>query len=186
MIYYNMFAHSSIAEYAMPDDDLRRLCDACALGDLQFLDRTPLEVGLEPEGGLMFPDFIVYLDRVPLVSLKLRQALDEFGVDNLFYKPVSLVERDLGLREQYWLALPPRIDCLDWDECDVEETSPASFPGWIKTWEAKKIVIDPEKTGRYFIFKPPPNTANQEIIVRRELKEFLEPFGFENLNFYQL
>lgn len=175
-----------MAGYAWPGDGLAPLSAACSASEFQLLDREPLEVELDPAGGVEFPDFIVYLNRVPLVSERLRQALDREGIDNLFYKPVALIQPELGLRESFWLALPPRIDCLDWRECDLREVSGARAPTWAKTWRVEKIAIDEDKVGRYRIFKLPPNTENLEIVVDRKLKTALERGRFENLNFYHL
>lgn len=183
MAWYKMFAYSSVEEYASPGSGLDVLCGPCSAGAWQHLDWEPLNVELDPGGGMEFPDFIVYMSRVPLVSEMLRQALDAAGVDNLFYKRVNLTCAVLGIVEPYWLALPPRIDCLDWEKCTVEETSPEFFPCWAKTFKVSSIAIDDEKTGNYRIFKLPPNTANQEIMVREDLMRSLAEGNFVNLNF---
>lgn len=186
MNYYKIYAHSSVEEYAWPGSQIHPLCRICATSEFQYLDHEPINVELDPDGGTEFPDFIVYLKRVPLVSEKLRQALDIFGINNLFYKPVNLVCKELGLMEPYWLALPPRIDCLDWEKCTIKETDPAHLPFWAKVWDVTDIVIDDEKIGHYRMFKLPPNTGNLEIVVTDSLRQALEPQHFENLNFYPI
>lgn len=186
MNYYKIYADSSVAEYAWPGDQLKALCGPCAASEFQHIDHKPIEIGLDPDGGTEFPDFIVYLKRVPLVSEKLRQALDDLGIDNLFYKPVKLVCKELGLMEPYWLALPPRIDCLDWEKCAIKKTGQEKSPFWESVWDIARIVIDDEKIGNYRVFKLPPNTGNLEIVVTKDIKKALESQNFENLNFYPI
>lgn len=186
MSYSKIYAHSSVAEYAWPGPQIHFLCEACAASEFQHLNHQPINVELDPDGGTTFPDFIVYLKRIPLVSEKLRQALDELGVDNLFYKRVNLVRRELGLEEPYWLALPPRIDCLDWEKCALKETGWPDDPFWAKKWEVTRIALDPEKIGNYRFFKLPPSTRNLEIVVDDNARAALEARKFTNLNFYSL
>lgn len=186
MTYCTIYSHSSIAEYAWPGPQIHSLCEVCAASEFQHINRLPIEVELDPDGGTEFPDFIVYLKRVPLISERLRQTLDELGIDNLFYKPIKLVRRELGLGEPYWLALPPRIDCLDWENCSLKEAGWPDDPFWAKKWEITRITLDAEKIGHYRIFKLPPNTCNLEIVVTDGLRVALEARKFTNLNFYPL
>lgn len=186
MDYYIMYADVSVEEYLVPGPEINSLLRGCQFSEFQFLDRAPLDVSISADGGLEFPDLMIREGCIPLVSPAMRAAFLAIGLDNVFYKPVNLVLERLGLREPCWLALPPRIDCLDWEECEILEDDDPAFPFWARLSEARRIVIDPAKTGRYKIFKLPPSLCNQQIIVDGELKSFLEMGSFENVHFFKL
>lgn len=186
MEYSILYADVSITGYALPQPEIRCLLRASEFSEFQFLTHEPMEVGLSKEGGLEFPDLMICEGCIPLISQRLRASFLQLGLENVFYKPVNLVMRDLGVNEPFWLALPPRIDCLDWEKCEILEDTDDAFPFWARLHEAKKIVIAPDKTGNYKIFKLPPYMANQQIIVEDEVRTFLERKSFENVHFFPL
>lgn len=186
MKYYILYADVSIAGYALPGSDINRLLRGCEFSEFQFLTHDPVEVALSSAGGLDFPDLMIREGCIPLISQRLREAFLSLNLENIFYKPVNLVFRELGVDEPFWLALPPRIDCLDWEKSEVAEDNDPVFPFWARLHEAKKIVIDPDKTGRYKIFKLPSCLSNQQIIVDEEVKTCLERKHFENVYFSPL
>ena len=83
----------------------------------------------------------------------------------------------MGIAEDYFLALPPRINCLDEERSLIVESKSARL--------AKKIFIDEEKIGRYEIFKLA-DFENQDIIITERLKEVLAANNFENLYFSEM
>lgn len=186
MAYFILYADVSIEGYPLPGPAIRRLLHGCEFSEFQFLDHAPMEIELSKDGGLDFPDLLICEGSIPLISQRLRESFMELDLNNVFYKPVNLVLPELGVREPFWLALPPRIDCLDWEDSEILEDSDDGFPFWARLHEAKKIVIAPEKTGNYKIFKLPPSLSNQQIIVDEEVRNFLERKNFENVYFFPL
>lgn len=188
MKFYELYADTCVEDYvALAADSFKEdFIRACNQSEFQYLDRRPIEIELSLDGGIEFPDFIVHDGCVSLVSEKFRRALDGAGVDNLFYKPVTLTFEQLGFAENYYLALPPRIDCLDRAESVivVEENDYALPEEFLKT--VTQIVIAPRRVGNYKIFKLPPFFTNTEIIITEELKKFLEQAALENVNFLEL
>ena len=187
MNFYELYADTCVEEYVRLDDGIfsEKFLNACSDSEFQHLDRTPLEVEISLDGGLEFPDFILYENVVPLVSEKMRRVFENCGVDNLFYKPITLTLNNLGLAEHYHLALPPRINCLDTSsEIEIEQNEYALPEELLKT--VTKIVIDAEKIGRYKIFKLPPFFTNTEIIITESLKNVLENAALSNVNFLEL
>ena len=180
MNFYELYAETIIEDYAEPGDGLNVLARACRRSEFQFLDRTALDVELSAESGRDFPDFICR-DAVPLVSEKFRRALYEAGVDNLFFKRIYLTAEDV--REPYWLALPPRIDCLDMKRSVVEVEDNEFLEPDELLREVKKISIDVKKIGNYKIFKLPVEFENQEIVVTESLKSALEEKFLSNVHF---
>ena len=61
----------------------------------------------------------IYENGIPLISQKFKSFLDENKVDNLFYKKLILkTDRE---EKEYYLALPPKIDCLNLENTVVDD-----------------------------------------------------------------
>ena len=183
MEFYVMYGESCVENYAVPGEQIRSLEKGCLNSEFQFLTHDAIEVELG-EGGIYYPDYIIY-GCIPLISDKFYNFLQEQSVDYLFYKPVCLTYPDLGIREQYWLALPPRINCLDMESSEVITEDNEYLDESELMREAKKIVIVPPQLGRYNIFRLA-NVVNDEIIVTEEFKKMLEKENFENVYFADL
>lgn len=186
MKFFRMYAEVCVEDYVEPGPELDALVPACFNSEFQFLDHSPLYCSLSDDGGTRFPDFLIYGSSVPLISERFRQALEKEGVDNLFYKSIIMADPDLGIKEYYWLALPPRIDCLDkaGSQIEVEPlpcTDEADWPRYAKT-----IIIAPARVGNYKIFKLPPGYENTDIIVTDSLRHALLACHLENLYFHPL
>lgn len=184
MNFYVMYAQSCIAEYAEPGNEINVLKKGCWQSEFQFLDRSPLDVEISEDGGTYFPDFILQ-NSIPLISHGMKKIFDKFQIDYVFYKPIRLTYSELGRAENYFLALPPRINCLDTSRSVIEvEENEFVLPTELIR-EAKKICIAENQIGRYDIFKLA-GVVNQEIIITERLKNALVAEGFENLFFYEL
>lgn len=184
MKFFIMYAETCIEDYAVPGKEILQLERACLNSEFQFLDRTALSVEISDAGGLYFPDFILS-GIIPLVSTAVKRVLENFNADYVFFKPIRLTVTDLGRVEDFWLALPPRINCLDWERSILEvEDNEFALP-FERMREAKKILIDENQIGCYNIFKLA-GVLNQEIIVTERLKTALEVAGFENMFFSEL
>lgn len=132
----------------------------CIYSEFQYLDHRELQVELEDTCGTEFPDLIMAENYVPLISNKLKRMFDTWGIDNLYYKKMILKMSAYDIEETYWLALPPRIACLDPEEAFDEEFSACI-----------RIVILSNKVGNYDIFKL--QKGNDEVIITDRLKELL-------------
>lgn len=188
MKFYEICADTCVEDFVALEADVfdENFINACQRSEFQHLDRRPIEVEISLDGGLNFPDFFICGGCVPLVSEKFRGLLNRAGVDNLFCKPVTLIFERLGLAENYTLALPPRINCLDRRQSVIEEeANEFALPEEILR-TVTKIVIDPRKIGNYKIFKLPPFFTNTEIIVTDALKNFLEQQDLTNVRFLEL
>ena len=157
------------------DSNLRK---ACCNSEFQFVDKKLSTLMLSDESGDQFPDFIYdELNEVPLISCRLKRLFDELDIRSLFYQRLRLESKANHVYESYWLAIPMKIDCLDYDASNVDEILN----------EAKRIVINPKNVGNYEIFKLA-NVFNSQIIVTERLKNkveeegFTEGFGFIEIN----
>lgn len=128
--------------------------------EFQFLDHREIAIELEDCHGTDFPDLIMADNYVPMISERMKQRFDSWGIDNLFYKRIKLKMTDYDIEEQYWLALPPRIDCLDPER---------SFDKVLEI--CTRIVILPDKVGNYDIFKL--KDGNDAIVITERLRNLL-------------
>lgn len=181
--FFILSAATSVEEYVAPDSSLRVLENGCLTSEFQFLDHAPLEVAVDPERGEEYPDFLLN-DDIPLVSDRFYRLLVDAGVDNLFYKPVTLKDDELRRCEPYWLALPPRIRALsDRSTITVDEDEDLAPEEWMR--EATHIVIAPARVGNFQMFRLA-DVVNQEIIITKGLKERIERASFTNIFFTPL
>ena len=145
----------------------------CRKSEFQYLDKEVLRIEVSLEGGNEFPDFLYVNDCVPMISTKLRQLFEKEKIDNLYYKKIILSVEDFAIEEEYWLALPPRIDCVD-PECIDKDLGIAI-----------EINIIPERVGNYKIFKMV-NIGNSDIVITRELKEVIEVGTFTGIKIQKI
>ena len=184
MKFFVMYAETCIEDYAAPGREILQLERGCLNSEFQFLDSAPIAVEISDDSGVHFPDFILH-GSIPLVSAAVKRVLENCGVDYVFYKPVQLTDSNIGEAENYWLALPPRINCLDFERSKISvEDNDFAAPSELLR-EAEKIFIAENQIGRYDIFKLA-GVVNQEIIVTEKLKIALEAGHFENLFFHEL
>ncbi len=167
MKYYFLIAADTLgSDYIYLDNDEipKGVKRAAKQSTFQFVERDLHELLLDDQSGHRIPDFICDPhNNVPLISDKLKRIFDECDIRYLFYQRVKLVRKKDGFSERYWLAIPPRIDCMHLDKSCIDSM-------WNK---ATKITIDSEKVGNYDIFKIS-GVSNQEIIVTDHLKKAIE------------
>ena len=71
---------------------------------------------------------------------------------------MTLTKAKTGVEEVYWLGLPPRINCLNREESEIDEILNV----------ADEIVINDDKTGRYEMFKLA-GVGNLEIVLSERI-----------------
>lgn len=173
--FYQMYGETMAEEYARPSHELyQQLERGCARSEFQFLTHEKIEAMLDNQGGVEFPDFMNY-EQIPLISDKFHDILNYAGIDNLFYKPIIFQDSIMGIMERYWLALPPRIRCLNY-RASLFQDARSPLP------RAEKIVVNPSKVGNYQIFCIE-EVINRDIIVTQELEEIIEKNYLTNVYF---
>lgn len=182
MKFYIMYAETCVEEYIKLSDSLKeRLFSGCLNSEFQYLDHLLLESEVSEDGGMEFPDFLMS-GCIPLVSERCKRIFDSLHIDNLFYKPINLTFKEFGIKESYWLALPPRINCLNWDKCDVAVENNEFLSAEEQMQEVMHISINSAAVGNYKIFKLA-HVVNQEIIVTEEVKHAVEHENLKNVYF---
>lgn len=128
---------------------------------IQFIDKTPIEIEVGDSGGIEYPDCIN--EPLPLFSDRLKNILESNNIDNIFYKPIYLVDTLLEEKHLYWLASIPQIECFTGNE----------------------IEYMPEKIGNFKIFRDKLQD-DYSIYVTEELKNILENEELEGIIFYNI
>lgn len=172
--FFLLEASTNVEEYVSVRNGMKEYEKCCQMSEFQFLNTAPIKVEVDEDSGKVFQDFI-YDNGVPIISDSLKFFLEKFGVDYLFYKKMILTKQKLGIEEQYWLALPQRINCLNRDESDIDDV--LNY--------ADEIVINEDKVGRYDIFKLA-GVTNLEIIISEQLAEALKAKKFVGLHINKL
>ncbi|MCX4375244.1 MAG: hypothetical protein OSJ61_03645 [Lachnospiraceae bacterium] len=169
--FYYLFAADSYESpylYLCHDNLGSELIRGCKNSEFQYI---PSKIGvllLDENSGDSLPDFICdRVNCVPLISERLKALFDELQIKNLYYQRVSLCRNKDNLHESYWLAIPPRIDCIDFERSTIDDM-----------WNTAEVIsIDKDKIGNYHIFKLL-KVVNDEIIITNFLKEQIEKKGF--------
>jgi hypothetical protein len=85
-------------------------------------------------------EYVDFIDgKINLVSDKLKYILKKYD-EEIFFKPVVLLDGKAENQELYWFIVPKEVDCL------AEETQ------FNKDGSLKKLVIDKRKIGKAKIF----------------------------------
>ena len=172
--YYVLDAARIVKEYIYLDDGLDDLEIPCESSEFQFLDKKVLSLEADPSSGNIFQDFM-YFRNVPIISDKMMELFIKENIDYLFYKKILITKKSKGVEELYWLALPPRINCLNRDKSNIDEVLNC----------ADEIVINDSKVGNYHIFKLS-GVTNHEIIITKYLAEKIKSISPVGVHIYEL
>lgn len=155
----------------------------CQNSNLDQIDpNTTMAIWILKHENDEYTDFMYdYGNRIPLISDRFKKILDNFGVNNVLYKKIILQNFPIELNQggeshECWLALPSRIDCIDFEksERDLE----AVFITYTK------LVISEAKAKNYDIFKisreDDKGAIGPEIIVSERLKDYIEKWQKEH------
>lgn len=172
--YYILDSSRNVEEYISVIDGTKEMVKACQLSEFQFFDTKPVKIEVDEQRGRIFQDFL-YDKGVPIVSDRMKECLESLGVDYLFYKKVLLTKSEVGIEEIYWLALPPRINCLNREESKIDKILNV----------ADEIVINEDKVGRYEVFKLA-GVGNLEIVLSEKVANTLINEKFIGLHIYNI
>lgn len=151
MEFYTLKSISNADEYIVLAGDFLKIKRPCMRSEYQFLDKKTIRLEISEDGGLEIPD-VIFQDGIWFISDKIKDAFDNYGIDYVFYKKAEIVSNKFGIFENFWIMVPPRIDCLDIDESDLDNDWDFN-DGLIPNMEFTKISISPKLTGRFEIFK---------------------------------
>ena len=133
----------------------------CETSEFQYLNRDIMKIDIPQNETFEFKDFYYIKNQVPLFSEYLMNKIKRFdNVDNLFVKEIYL-QYD-GEEEVYFIAIPSRIRCFDYEESIFEKDS--------DLYKIKKAIISSENVGRYIIFKAYGDEDNNIYISQKLVK----------------
>ena len=138
---YNKISDDFIEIEKFPETINRR---AVLLSEFQYINKDMESVKVSSVGGIEFPDYLEE-NGFNLFSDKLKSILDRENIQNIFYKPIMLIDDDMNRKELYWLAISDRIECLD-EKLSIYDKE-LSYKVLIKT------IIDIHRIGNYHVFQ---------------------------------
>lgn len=174
---------SEAEEYIKLKGNLAQLKEACIKSEIQYLSHENITFQVSEQGGLEIPD-IICQEGIWFVSSQIKELLDSEGIDYIFYKPADIVSDKYGIHENFWIMVPPRIDCIDLDkskvnrEWDFEE-------GLVPILDADNIQIMPKLLGRFEIFKIF-GIADNNIYIKERIYQILNARQYEGVAFILL
>lgn len=157
--------------YITVSDELKDISLYCNASEFQHLTKDDRTVVLKDSKGSIWPDFINERG-IPLISTRFKKFLADIGIDYLFYKKIILKQKN---EQEYWLALPPRIDCLNLNDTVIDDLF-----GTIE-----HFVINEDKIGRFEIFKLA-GVTNLEIVVTESLATKIKEQNFIGVHIVNL
>ena len=117
---------------------------------------------------------------VPLMSARLKSALDSAGVDNIVYLPVVLRNPETGQRYDYFaFNLIGLVSATDFTKSNIKSPD-GDFVGDSHIYDLK---IDEGKTQNFLIFRLAEKFS--AILVHRRVKEAIENQGINTLRFME-
>lgn len=146
------------------------------MGKKPQFDELPIIMEAEIEDG----EDVVYTDiinpGVPLFSNKIKRALDAYGITNIDYYPVLIVDEDTKeTLAEYWLGIVTDIvACVDLDKTSFKETATGQKV-------ISEFVIKQSKTKGLNLFRF--HNIPGLIIISEELKRELSKTEFKGVSF---
>lgn len=141
-------------------------------GGIKSNVKTPVAIEVAVKDQVVFPDVFTYL--LPLFSDRLRTFLDQFGIDNIEYYEVEMIDHDTKhkIPVKYWLAnIVGLIDCVDREQSDCE------YDSFLESYDLNSFVIDPVKAFGAKIFRI--IDERSLIIIDESVMCAVEPESFE-------
>ncbi|MDA7816732.1 hypothetical protein N9A28_00920 [Sulfurimonas sp.] len=138
------------------------------------------ELPIKMEADIDEDETVVYTDiinpGVPLFSPKMKTALEECGVTNIDYYPVTIVDYNTkdALAEYYLGVVQSIVACIDLDKSKFEE-------GKMGKSVITKFAIDESRTNGLNLFRF--HNIPGLIIINEELKNELSKRDFNGISF---
>lgn len=180
MSIFTIKSMGNIDEYIDIDTEFSDIQMYCRKSEFQYLNKEKLVIGILDSGGIEFPDLIVKGD-IWLFSNYIIQNIKSDIEDYVFLKQVDINCDLIGKKEKYWIAVPPRIDCLNLDKSKINYEWDFEL-GIIPLLESKKTVIDEKLTGYYLMFKAL-GIDDSSIYVKEELVNKIKNLNPEGIKF---
>lgn len=150
---------------------------AMLLGNARFLPREPLFIPIRYQVGEEISDFLNL--RLPLVSDKLRDLLDETTKTRIFYREVFLTYEESCYR--YYYLMPPLYNGLDRKFSSLEQDE--RLPGGVRINEGG-FYVRSDLVHDNDIFRLE-GFSNRRFIVSERLKRACEDNGINGVKYIE-
>jgi len=144
------------------------------MGKQPTFDELPIKMFAEVDEDVVYTDIIN--PGVPLFSLKMKEALDRLGVNNINYYPVLIVDEDTGkgIAEYFLGVVTDIVSCLDIENSKFkEDTMGKKF--------VSEFCIDESKTRGLELFRF--HNIPGLLIINQDLKDKLFSIEFTGVSF---
>lgn len=137
-------------------------------------DALPIEIEAAVDNDVVYTDIIN--PGVPLFSQRVKEALENNGVDNVDYYPIAIVDEDTReVLAEYWLAVIKEvIACMDLEKSQIEENKKGHAV-------VTRFKIDSVKTKGIKLFRF--HNIPALILIDEHLKNALDKLGFVGVRF---
>lgn len=138
----------------------------------------PIEIDYEPYREYNGPPVEMLDICIPIMSKRLKEAVELSGVDNIDFFPAILTNTDTGAKYDYFAFKV--IGLIAAADMGSSEFSSFDEDGLIDT-SVESLVIDDKKAHALKVFRLAENI--NALMVNEEVKKFLENSGINTLNF---
>lgn len=163
--YYKLDSYHDMSDFISFGETLSEIRLACQMTEWQHISTEAVELKIAEDSGTKCPDFIFDYG-IPIVSYRFKEFLEQNKVGDVLYKKFIVTQEKSGLREDYYLALPKAINCLNRDKSVINEWD-----------ELEKLVISDSAVGRYKYFKIA-DVSTFDIYITEELYEEIKKQSF--------
>ena len=146
------------------------------MGKKPEFDSLPIEMPVEMNEDEEIGSTDIINPGVPFFSDKMKSALDEYGVTNIDYYPVVIIDSETeGILCKYWLAIVKGMPaCIDLTKSQFKEIT-------VERTVLTQFFIDHTKTAGLNLFRF--NSIPGLIIINEELKDKLSKLDFHGVSF---
>ncbi|MFT5660801.1 MAG: hypothetical protein ACI9TV_001444 [Sulfurimonas sp.] len=146
------------------------------MGKKPIFDELPIKIpaDIDEDEGVVYTDIIN--PGVPLLSNKMKEALDQCGVTNIDYYPVLIIDYETKQTlAEYWLAIVTGIiACIDLEKSQFKQTADGQTV-------ITQFSIDHAKTAGLNLFRF--HNIPGLIIINEDLKNKLSKMSFNGISF---
>jgi hypothetical protein len=171
-------------------DDLEGFENEWAVSQgISLADSPPEQLSMsmyaEQPRNTVLPDYVQNMDRLMIVSPRLKAFLEAQEVSHVEYYPIEIIDHKgkVASTEYFVAHLIDPIDCIDAEASQAKWSNVGLATQRIRL--LSKLVLDPARVpaGRKLFL---PKFYNNYPIIRRDLAEAMEKEGFTNVEIVTL
>ncbi len=175
---------SGAEEYIQIVGDVSKIRMHIVKSEIHLLKDDVVPFEISEQGGLLVPD-VLYYEGIYLFSNRVKELLDRNKADYLHWIKADIHSEKLGIKEEFWILIPPKIDCIDIDRSDIDVSGWDYSDGIVPMFEYSSLKIIPGLLGKYEMFKIL-GIRDNNIYVTDRLYEQIKAQNYDGLEFIKL